>query len=85
MINAVLRLIRDRESVPNILERYFPNLEKRLKLDVAKFLSTLKWVALEEDVNYPPPKYLGSKCTVAVYALLEAGFTMSDIRRIVKF
>jgi hypothetical protein len=85
MINAVLRLIRDRESVFNIVERYFLSLQKRLKLEVAKFLSTLKWVALEEDVNYPPPKYLGSKCTLAVYALLEAGFTMSDIRRIVKF
>jgi len=85
MINATLRLIRDRDSVSDIVERYFSSLEKNLKFEVAKFLSTLKWVALEEDVNYPPPKYLGSKCTLAVYALLEAGFTLSDVRRIVKF
>ena len=85
LINAVLRLIRDRESVKNIVERYFSELGENLKLDASKFLSTLKWIALQEDTNYPPPKRMGSKYTLAVYALLEAGFNMSEIRRIIKF
>jgi len=85
MINAVLRLIRDREAVKNIVERYFKELNEEDKLNVTKFLSTLKWIALEEDVNFPPPKLMGSKYTLAVYALLEAGFTISEIRRVIKF
>ena len=55
------------------------------KLEVMKFLSTLKWIALEEDTNYPPPKYLGSKYALAVYALSEVGFSMSEIRKTIKF
>ena len=85
LINAVLRLVRDREAVKNIVEKYFMELEEELKLNVSKFLSTLKWIALEEDTNYPPPKRMGSKYTLAVYALLEAGFNMSEIRRVIKF
>ncbi|MEM2557621.1 MAG: hypothetical protein QW600_02895, partial [Candidatus Bathyarchaeia archaeon] len=54
-----------------IVERYFKELNEEDKLNVTKFLSTLKWIALEEDVNFPPPKLMGSKYTLAVYALLE--------------
>jgi len=85
LINAVLRLVRDREAVKDVVEKYFAKLEEKLKLDVTKFLSTLKWIALEEDTNYPPPKHMGSKYTLAIYALLEAGFNMSEIRRVIKF
>lgn len=85
LINAVLRLVRDREAVKDIVEKYFAELEEELKLDVSKFLSTLKWISLEEDTNYPPPKRMGSKYTLAVYALLEAAFNMSEIRRVIKF
>ena len=85
LVNAVIRLIRDRMSVEEIIERYFTNLSHDAKLEVSKFLSTLKWIALQEDTNYPPPRRMGSKYTLAVYALLEAGFNMSEIRRVIKF
>lgn len=85
LINAVLRLVRDREAVKDIMEKYFKGLKNEHKLDVAKFLSTLKWISLQEDTNYPPPKMIGSKYTLALYALLEAGFNKSEIRRIIKF
>ncbi|MEM3864601.1 MAG: hypothetical protein QW724_02260 [Nitrososphaerota archaeon] len=85
LINAILRLVRDREAVKDIVEKYFGRLRKEHKIDVTKFLSTLKWISLEEDTNYPPPKMMGSKYTLALYALLEAGFNMSEIRRVIKF
>lgn len=85
LIDAVLSVVRDREAVREVLDRYFKKLSEEDRLSVAKFLSTLKWIALEEDVNYPPPDLMGSKYTLAVYALLEAGFTMSEIRRVIKF
>jgi len=47
-------------------------------------LATLKWIALQEDINYPPKK-MGSKYALAVYALLEVGFTMKEVRRVIKF
>lgn len=82
LINAVIRLIRDRMSVEEIVEKYFAKLDKNIKLEIFKFLSTLKWISLQEDTNYPPPKHMGSKYTLAVYALLEAGFNMSEIHKI---
>ncbi|MEM4562221.1 MAG: hypothetical protein QW123_05040 [Desulfurococcaceae archaeon] len=85
LIDAVFRVVREREAVGDVVNRYFGELSEEAKLNVAKFLSTLKWIALEEDTNYPPPNLMGSKYTLAVYALLEAGFTMSEIRRVVKF
>ncbi|MEM1927538.1 MAG: hypothetical protein QXS85_02205 [Acidilobaceae archaeon] len=85
LINAVLRVIRDREAVKDVVDRYFRELNAKTRLSVTEFLSTLKWIALEEDTNYPPPNLMGSKYTLAVYALLEAGFTMSEIRRVIKF
>ncbi|MCS7130727.1 MAG: hypothetical protein NZ872_04840 [Archaeoglobaceae archaeon] len=62
----------------------FEAFEEDLKREVFIFLSTLKWIALQEDVNYPPP-YLGSKYTLAVYILLDRGFEMRDVRRMLKF
>lgn len=85
LINAIIRLIRDRMSVGDVLERYFDSLSGDLKRDISKFLSTLKWIALQEDVNYPPPRYLGSKYTLSIYALLEAGFKLNEIRRLIRF
>lgn len=85
LINAVLGLIGDKESVRGVVEKYFKNLSVELKVGLSKFLSTLKWISLEEDTNYPPPERIGSKYTLAVYALLEAGFSMSEIRRIIRF
>jgi hypothetical protein len=88
LINAVVKLIRidHRWGVPRIIAYYFNNLDEGLKRDVEKFLATLKWIALQEDANYPPKEgKMGSKYTLAVYALLEAGFTMSEIRRVIKF
>jgi len=88
LINAVIKLIHPsyRWGIPRITSRYFSNLDEELNRDVEKFLATLKWIALQEDANYPPRKRkMGSKYTLAVYALLEAGFTMSDIRRVIRF
>ncbi len=86
LINAVIKLIRDRWGVPRIVANYFNSLSEELKSEVGKFLSTLKWIALQEDINYPlKEKKMGSKYTLALYALLEAGFTMSEIRRVIKF
>jgi hypothetical protein len=88
LINAVIKLIHAnyRWGIPKIISRYFSNLEEGLKREVEKFLATLKWIALQEDANYPPKeKKMGSKYTLAVYVLLEAGFSMSEIRRVIKF
>jgi len=85
LINAVLKLLRDRWSVDSVIDYHFSTLSNDLKTEVKKFLASLKWVGLQEDINYPPPKYLGSKMSLAVYALLEAGFTLSDIRRVIRF
>lgn len=88
LINAVIKLIHHnyRWGVSKIISKYFSNLDDALKREVGKFLSTLKWIALQEDVNYPPAeRKMGSKYTLAVYALLEAGFSMSEIRRVIRF
>jgi hypothetical protein len=86
LINATFKLLRDRWSVNQIINNYFNDLSITLKEEIRKFLVTLKWIGLQEDANYPPPKYLGSKMTLAVYALLEAGFDpKKDIRKILRF
>lgn len=85
LINAVMKLIRDRWSVDRVLERYFSQERGDVVKEIKRFLATLKWIALQEDVNYPPPKKLGSRYTLAVYALLEAGFSLSEVRRIIRF
>jgi hypothetical protein len=88
LINAVIKLIRIdyRWGVPRTIAYYFSNLDESLRREIEKFLATLKWIVLQEDVNYPPKeRKIGSKYTLAVYALLEAGFTMSEIRRVIKF
>jgi hypothetical protein len=84
LINACFRLLRDRLSVENVMNRYFEKLTKELKNELEKFLHTLKWIGLQEDANYPPPK-LGSKMVLAVLALIEAGFEPKDIRRVIRF
>ncbi|MDI9642214.1 MAG: hypothetical protein QFX37_01685 [Archaeoglobales archaeon] len=81
--NSIFRLVRERQGMREIMKN-FEELEERLKRKVTVFLSTLKWIALQEDVNYPPP-YLGSKYTLAVYVLLNNGFELKDIRRMLKF
>jgi hypothetical protein len=85
LINATLRLVRDRMSISEIMQRYFAGLSTALKEEIEKFLITLKWVALQEDVNYPPPRYLGSKMVLSVFALLEVGFKPSELRRVIRF
>lgn len=84
LINACFRLLRDRLSVENVMNRYFEKLTEELKNELEKFLHTLKWIGLQEDANYPPPK-LGSKMVLAVLALIEAGFELKDIRRVIRF
>ena len=86
LINATVRLIRDRWDVDAIIEHYFDNVPTNVKVELKKFLATLKWIALQEDTNYPPKqRKLGSKYALAVYALLECGFTLSEIRRVIRF
>ena len=84
LINACFRLLRDRLSVENVMNRYFEKLTEELKKELEKFLHTLKWIGLQEDANYPPPK-LGSKMVLAVLALIKAGFEPKDIRRVIRF
>jgi len=86
LINATVRLIRDRWDVNTIIQHYFDKVPTNVKVELKKFLATLKWIALQEDTNYPPrERKLGSKYTLAVYALLECGFTLSEIRRVIRF
>jgi hypothetical protein len=84
LINACFRLLRDRLSVEKVMNRYFEKLSEELKKELEKFLHTLKWIGLQEDANYPPPK-LGSKMVLAVLALIESGFEPKDIRRVIRF
>jgi len=85
LINATIKLLRDRLSVNEIVQRYFKDLDDTLKSEIGRFLITLKWIGLQEDVNYPPPRYMGSKMSLAVYALLEAGFSLTELRRVIRF
>lgn len=85
LVNATIRFIRDRMGINDIIRRYFASLPNELIHEVKKFLLTLKWVALQEDANYPPPENLGSLYTLSVYALLEIFGDLSVLRKIIRF
>jgi len=84
LINATLRFIRDRWPLNRVLNSYFSTLSTDLINEVKKFLLTLKWIAIQEDANYPSPK-LGSLYALSVYAILEVVGDLSAIRRIIRF
>jgi len=84
LINATLRFIRDRWSLSAVIGRYFIDLPEELVDEVKKFLLTLKWIAIQEDANYPPPN-LGSIYSLSVYAILEVTGDLSAIRKIIRF
>jgi len=84
LINATFRFIRDRWPLNSVLNRYFPSLSHELVSEVKRFLLTLKWIAVEEDANYPPPN-LGSSYALSVYAVLEVTGDLRDIRKIIRF
>lgn len=83
LLDSIFGFVRYRQSMKEIMKKFEP-FEEKVKRNVLTFFSTLKWIALQEDVNYPPP-YLGSKYTLAVYVLLSNGFELRDIRRMLKF
>ena len=85
LINATLRFIRDRWPLRKVLNKYFINLPQQVKDEVKKFLLTLKWLAIEEDANYPPPEHLGSLFPLSVFAVLEVTDDIGSIRRIINF
>lgn len=84
LINATIRYIRDRYPIDKVLSQYFSNLPSGLLEDVKKFLLTLKWIAIQEDANYPPPD-LGSLYALSVYAVLEVTRDLSSVRRVIRF
>ncbi len=81
------KVIRYRKNYLEVKREYLNNscLDENITSEITKFLATLKWIALQEDINYPPPRYMGSKYTLAAYALLEMRFSPSEIRRIIRF
>jgi len=86
LFSMVKALIRERKNYSEIVEEFLKGkVSKEIATEVEKFLATLKWIALQEDVNYKPPRGMGSKYTLAAYALLEAGFTPQEIRRLIRF
>ncbi len=84
LINATLRFIRDRQPIKTIITRYFSELNQHLIKRIKEFLLTLKWIAIQEDANYPPPN-LGSIYSLSVYAILEVTNDLKSIRRIIRF
>jgi len=79
-------LIRKRMNPSNIIKEFLSSkASKEILYEAEKFLATLKWIVLQEDVNYKPPRYMGSKYTLAAFALLEMGFTPQEIRRLIRF
>lgn len=85
LVEAIKALIRERRSIKDALTNYFSDIPDQHLLEIKKFLVTLKWISLQEDVNYPPPRYLGSKYALAIYVLLEGGFELKDVRKIIRF
>jgi len=80
------KLVRERVNHNLIIDELSKKIENNnLICEIQKFLATLKWIILEEDVNYPLPRYMGSRYTLAAYALLEMGFDPQEIRRIIRF
>ncbi len=84
LIDATIKFIRDRWPINTVLSRYFTKLPQNLISDIKKFLLTLKWIAIQEDANYPPP-YLGSIYSLSVYAILEITGDLSALRKIIRF
>ncbi len=84
LINATLRFIRDRWPLNTVIRRYFFDLQKEFVDYVKRFLLTLKWIAIQEDANYPPPN-LGSVYSLSVYAILEITGDLTAIRKIIRF
>lgn len=84
LINASLRFIRDRWPLNTVIRRYFSDLQEDLVGYVKRFLLTLKWIAIQEDANYPPPN-LGSVYSLSVYAILEITGDLAAIRKIIRF
>ena len=84
LINATLRFIRDRWPLNIVIRRYFSDLQEGLISYVRRFLLTLKWIAIQEDANYPPP-HLGSVYSLSVYAILEITGDLAAIRKIIRF
>jgi len=80
VLQAVEKLIKEREDPETIVSIY----SNSIKEELHKFLATLKWICLQEDANYPPPK-MGSTYTLAPYVLLDYGFAPSDMRKLLKF
>jgi hypothetical protein len=48
LINAILKILRDRWSVDSVIDHHFSALSNDLKTGVKKFLATLRWVGLQE-------------------------------------
>jgi hypothetical protein len=84
LINATLRFIRDRWPLDTVIKRYFSDLQEDLINYLKRFLLTLKWIAIQEDANYPPPN-LGSVYSLSVYAILEITGDLTAIRKIIRF
>jgi hypothetical protein len=90
LINATIRYIRDRLSFNDILQKYFSPLmnsssSEELLMEISKFFFTLKWIALQEDVNYPSKEMLGSLYTLMVFAVSEITGDVKHIRRVLRF
>ena len=86
LLDSVIRFIRDRWPLNRVIENYFARrLEDELVNEVKKFLLTLKWIAIQEDANYPPPRNLGSIYALSVYAILEITGDLSALWRIIRF
>lgn len=86
MFYMVEALTRKRMNPSSIVKMFLSGkAPANVLAEAEKFLATLKWIVLQEDVNYKPPKYMGSKYTLAAYALLEMGFTPQEIRRLIRF
>ncbi len=83
--SLIEEMILKRTNYSEIVRRYEGILSNEIINDMTKFLATLKWIALQEDINYKPPEYMGSKYTLAAYALLKMNFSPSDIRKLLRF
>ena len=87
LLDSVLRFIRDRWPISRVIDHYFAGKlsNEELLKELKKFLLTLKWIAIQEDVNYPPPRNLGSIYALSVYAILEITGDLSAPWRIIRF
>jgi len=84
LLKAIIRFIKDRECEDTIIQDFVNMFNESVAREIRKFLLTLKWIAIQEDANYPPPK-LGSLYTLSVYILLDVFEDISIIRRIIRF